>query len=154
MEPWITVFLGLMALCSLIQVAFLCGLAVTALRTAKLAAELRERAAVELRQPLAHLSEAARNIRDISSIVREETQAIQGTARQAVEQVREAKEDVRRAVRSPWVEITAFAKGVSRAVSTFREAPSMPRASDAPESSEFTPPPAAALTGERPWPRA
>jgi len=128
MDSWITVFLGLIALGSVVQVAFLVALAVLGLRTARVASEIRARAESELREPMAHVTEALRNVKDISSIVAGEARAVQDTAHQAASEVKEAKEDVSRVIRAPWVELSAFAKGVATAVSVFRETPPAPAA--------------------------
>jgi hypothetical protein len=134
MESWIAVSLGLMALCSIVQVAFLITLAVLGLRAARLAREMRERTEAELHQPMAHLSEAMRNVRDITGIVSAEARALRDTAQHAAADVREAKEEVRRVVRSPWVEANAFAKGVVRAMAVYREAQAVRTPATPPET--------------------
>ena len=126
MDSWTTVFLGLIALGSVVQVAFLVALAVLGLRAMRVAGEIRTRAESELRDPIAHVTEAARNVKEISAIVAGEARAVQGTAQHAADEVREVKDSVVRAARTPWVELSAFAKGVACAVTTFRATSSAP----------------------------
>jgi hypothetical protein len=141
MNSWITVFLGLIALGSVVQVAFLVALAVLGLRAARVAGEVRARAENELREPIAHVTGALRNVKDISAIVAGEARSVQDTAHHAVDQVKEAKDEVTRVVRTPWVELTAFAKGVATAVAVFRETPSTPSSEPpaAPQPEAFAP---------------
>ena len=129
MNSWIVVCLGVIALGSLVQVGFLVTLSVLALRTARRAAALQERAQAELRGPLRHVSETARIVRDISDIVAEEARTLRAGAQAAAEEVREARADVLRTVRAPWVEVHALAKGVARAASVMR---SMSRSASTP----------------------
>jgi hypothetical protein len=123
METWVVVFLGVMAVASLIQVGFLIALAIVARRTTRRAQGLGVRARRELRVPLAHLSEATRNVKEISTLVAAEARELRESAQLAAEEVRAAREDVRRAVRSPFVEIAALAKAFSTAVAAFRRPP-------------------------------
>jgi hypothetical protein len=123
METWIVVFLGIIALASLVQIAFLTALAVLGIRSARVIAETREQVARELREPVTHLAEAARNLKDVSQVLAGEAHALRDNTHRAAEQIRDARQAVGRAVRSPWMELAAIAKGVARGVSTFRRGP-------------------------------
>jgi hypothetical protein len=120
MDSWTAVFLGVIALGSLIQTAFIVSLIVLALRTRTAVGRATEQARRELREPIAHLSEAARNLKEITAIVGAEARSVRDTTQEAAHKVREAKEEVARVVRSPWVEIAAVAKGLARGVSVYR----------------------------------
>jgi ABC-type multidrug transport system fused ATPase/permease subunit len=139
MESWAIVFLGIIALASFVQVAFFLTLAVVGFMVARRLMRLQERAAAELREPRQHATEALRHVKDISAIVAEEARTIRAGAHAAATEVREAKEDVRRVIRMPWVEMAAVVKGVARAVSVIRETPWTPPGNG---GAVRTPPPA------------
>ena len=120
MESWVVVFLGVIALSSVIQIGFLVTLGVIGMRAAKRASALQQQAREELREPIRHVTEATRHVREITALVSQEVRTLRDSAHVAAEEVRSAKQDVVHAVRSPWVEVSAFAKGVTRAASTFR----------------------------------
>jgi len=126
MQPWIVAFLGIIALASLVEIAFFATVAVAAFRVMRRAQRLGERAMVELAEPKQHATEALRHVKDISSIVAEEVRTVRAGAHAAAQEVREAKEDVRRVIRMPWVEAAAVVKGVARAVAVMRETPWTP----------------------------
>jgi hypothetical protein len=134
MENWIVVFLGIIALGALAQMAFLLVLAVVGSRLMRSLAETREQVRREMHQPLAHLTEVARNLKDVSEVLSGETQALRRNTRAAGEQIREAKATVRRVARSPWIELSALAKGVARGVSAFRHDSGAPDMTPAPLS--------------------
>jgi hypothetical protein len=126
MESWAVAFLGVIALASFIQILFFVTLAVIGYMVVRRAQRLGERAAVELREPAQHATEALRHVKEVSAIVAEEARTIRAGAHAAAEEVREAKEDVRRVIRMPWVEAAAVAKGIARAVAVIRETPWAP----------------------------
>jgi hypothetical protein len=121
METWIVVFLGVIALGALVQIAFFAVLAFLGLRAIRFVKEAGEQARRELALPMAHLTEATSNLKDISGILAAEAHTLRATADETKRQIQETKENVRRAVRSPWVEVQALAKGVARGFSVLRD---------------------------------
>jgi hypothetical protein len=120
METWVIVLLGIIAFSSLVQIGFLASVAVLGLRAARRAGELQAQARAELQEPLRHITETTRHVRDISSMVSSEVRTLRDSAHAAKDEVAAARDHVTRVVRSPWVEVSAFAKGVTRAASVFR----------------------------------
>ena len=110
MESWTVIFLGIIALGSLVQTTLLVALAFLGLRAARFVADTREQARQEMAEPLAHLGEATRHLREIAEILSDEARTVRRSA-QAL-----------RAVRTPWVGLTALAKGVARGVEAYRRA--------------------------------
>ena len=138
MESWLVVFLGVLALASILQVVVLVVFARLGLQTARRARALQERARVELRVPLGHLSEATRNVKEMSTLLAGEARELRDSARTAAVDVRAAKDDMTRAVRTPVVHVSALARAVVRAVQTFRRTPFRPPT--ARHGAEYTPP--------------
>ena len=138
MESWLVVFLGVIALASIIQVVFLVVLARLGLQGARRARVLQERARVELRVPLGHLSEATRNVKEMSTLLAGEARELREGARTAAVEIRAAKDDMARAVRTPVVHVSALAKAVGRAIETFRRTPFRPPTVR--QGAEYTPP--------------
>ena len=120
METWVVVLLGVIALSSVVQIGFLVSVALVGVRAARRAGKLQEQARAELAEPLRHVTETTRHVRDISALVSDEVRTLRDSAHAAADEVTAAKDRVTRVVRSPWVEVSAFAKGVSRASSVFR----------------------------------
>lgn len=68
MESLAVTFLGIIALSSLVQAAFIVGLAIQGRRTARQVGELQERVEREIQPGLAHLTRIARNAAEVSDI--------------------------------------------------------------------------------------
>ena|SRR5258708_630678 len=111
MHPWLAVFLGIIAIGSLVQVGLLVAAAVVALRAARAFAHLRDELRRETQLPLANLSETVRNVRRMTSIVGDEVHTLRNSARHASEEVVTVKAEVKRALHGP----------VARGVAVYRD---------------------------------
>lgn len=121
MDSWTPVFLGIIALGSLVQVGLLVGAAVVALRAARAFARVRDEIRRETRLPLANLSETVRNVHRMTSVVGDEARTLRDSARRASDEVGTAKAEAKRALHGPVARIGALGKAVARGVAVYRD---------------------------------
>ena len=117
MSPWALVFLGVIALASLTQAAFLVVLALQSRRLAASVDELRARVEKDLRPSLESLSRITRNLAEDSDLGVLQARRIDAALADTLDKVEAATEAVRRFVVrpvGPLAEVNAFFKGVKR----------------------------------------
>jgi hypothetical protein len=124
METWGVVFLGIIALTSVVQAAFLIGLARAGRRLGQRVDALQRRIDEDLRPGLDHLTRLTRNLAEISDLAALQTQRVSEVLSNTLDRVEETTELVQRLVLrplAPLAEIVAFIKGLRRGLEAYRE---------------------------------
>jgi len=117
-------FLGVIALASVVQAAFLVALALGGLKLMKRVDELQERLDREVRPAFEHLARVTRNLAEVSDLATLQARRIDFFLADTVDKL----EDVTAQVRSfvvrplgPLADIMAFLKGLRRGMDVYRE---------------------------------
>jgi hypothetical protein len=117
MEVWGVIFLGVIALSSLIQAAFLIGVARSGRRVAQRLDELQERVDREIRPTLESLNRVTRNLAEISDLgvlqVRRIDEALADTIAKVEETTTVVRELILRPI-GPILQILAVLKGIRK----------------------------------------
>jgi hypothetical protein len=124
METWGVVFLGIIALSSIVQAAFLIGLARAGQRLGQRLEALQRRVDEDIRPGLEHLTRVTRNVAEISDLAALQTQRVSEILSNTLDRVEETTELVQRLVLrplAPLADVLAFVKGLRRGLETFRE---------------------------------
>jgi len=122
MESWAVVFLGVIALASLVQTVFLVALAVAGRRLARRVDEMHDRFERELRPSLDSLSRMSRNLAEISDLATLQGRRIDGVLADTIDKVEEATGLLRRfLVRplGPLADVAAVIKGLRRGLDVY-----------------------------------
>jgi hypothetical protein len=123
MQSWIVVFLGVIALCSLVQAGFLIGLAVGGRRLARRIDALQQRIDREIRPSLDHLSQVTRNAAEISELAAAQVRRIDEVLADTVAKVEDTTEALHKLLLrplAPIADVVAFFKGVRRGIDVYR----------------------------------
>ncbi|HET7293008.1 MAG TPA: hypothetical protein VFM88_11320 [Vicinamibacteria bacterium] len=123
MESWGVVFLGIIALGSLVQSAFLIGLAVSARRLSRRVADLQERVDRDLRPALDHLSRVTRNLAEVADLAVLQARRVDDLLADTVEKIESTTEVVRKLVLrplGPLADLAAFFKGLRRGLEVYQ----------------------------------
>lgn len=117
-------FLGVIAVCTLLQSAFMVALALGGLRLARRLEELQARIDRELKPTLDHLSRITRNLAEISDLATLQARRIDDLLVDTVDKI----EDVTAAVRNvvarplgPLGDLVAFVKGLRKGLDVYRQ---------------------------------
>lgn len=124
METLALVFLGVIALSSLVQGAFLVVLARGGVRLARRLDELQGRVDREIRPALASVTQVARNVAEVSDILTLQAQRVDALLADTSLRLEQATADVRRALSrplAPFASAAAMFRGVRRAVTVYRQ---------------------------------
>jgi hypothetical protein len=124
METWAVVFLGVIALTSLVQSAFLLGLALQGRRLARRVTEVQERFERDLRPSLEGLSRITRNLAEVSDLAVLQARRIDGALADTIEKIEETTSLVRRTLLrplGPLVDLAAFLKGLKRGLEVYQQ---------------------------------
>lgn len=122
METWGVVFLGVIALASLVQAGFLIGLTVGGRRLARRLDALNERIDREIRPALDNLGRITRNVAEVTDLVTLQARRIDDLLADTVEKIEDTTETIRRIVvrpLGPLVDIVAFLKGIRRGLHVY-----------------------------------
>jgi hypothetical protein len=117
------VFLGVIALASLVQGAFLVGLALGGLRLARRMGEIQRSVETEIRPAIDDVSRLARNLASVSEIATGQARRLETLVASTVTRVEDARSQVRAAVGRPFEslrDVGAIVKGVRRGVDVYR----------------------------------
>jgi hypothetical protein len=120
METW---FLGVIALCSVVQAVFLIGLAVFGLRLSRRLGRLQESLDREIRPSLEHVSRVTRNLTEVSDLAVLQARRLDDLVADTIDKVEEATTLVRRFVVRPvrpLSDVVAFFKGLRRGLEVYR----------------------------------
>lgn len=124
MQTWGIVFLGIIALGSVVQAAFLLGLAMQGRRVAQRLDELQERVDREIRPSLDNLQRVTRNLADVSDLAVLQVRRFDGLLADTVDKVEETTTLMRKVILrplGPLVDIAAFLKGVRRGLEAYQQ---------------------------------
>jgi hypothetical protein len=118
------VFLGVIALSSLIQGALLLMLARDGLRLSKRIQDLQARVEAEIRPIVADVNAVARNLSQVSDLAAAQAQRLQDVIAETVRKVEETRDEVRAVLAHPIAALgdaVAFLKGVRRGLEVYRQ---------------------------------
>lgn len=118
------VFLGVIALSSLVQAVFLIGLARGGMRLSKRVTQMQERYDRELRPLVDHASRVSRNLAEVSDLAVLQVRRVDGLVSDTLERVDQAAGQINRLIVKPLGPITdvaALLKGLRVAVDVYRD---------------------------------
>ena len=117
------VFLGVIALASLVQGVFLVGLALSGLRLARRLGEIQKSVETEIRPAMDDVSRLARNLASVSEVASSQAQRLESFVAQTVTRVEDAQAQVRESVGRPFDsfrDVGAILKGVRRGFDVYQ----------------------------------
>ena len=117
------VFLGVIAFASLVQGAFLVGLALGGLRIARRMGEIQKSVETEIRPALDDVSRLAQNLASVSELATRQAERLETVVAHTVSRVDEARTQVRDAVGRPldsFRDVTAVLKGLRRGFDVYQ----------------------------------
>jgi hypothetical protein len=117
-------FLGVIALSSLVQAAFLIGLALSARRLGRRVEEIQQRVDRDLRPTLESLSRISRNLAEVSDTAVIQARRVDALIADTVEKIEDTTSMVRAFVvrpLGPLGDILAFLRGVRRGVEVYSQ---------------------------------
>jgi hypothetical protein len=124
MNSWAVLFLGVIALSSLVQAVFLIGLAVGGRRLARRLDEIQKGIDREIRPTLDNLSRITRNLAEIADLATLQARRVDDVLADTVDKIEEATDMIRRVILrplGPLVDVAAFLKGLRRGVQVYRK---------------------------------
>ena len=124
METWGVVFLGVIALGSLVQAGFLIGLTMQGRRLARRLDALQDRVEREVRPSLDSLARVTRNLAEVSDLAVLQVRRFDGMLADTVEKIEETTTLMRRVILrplGPLVDIAAFLKGIRRGLEVYHQ---------------------------------
>lgn len=124
MDSWAVLFLGVIALSSLVQAVFLIGLAVGGRRLARRLDEIQKGIDREIRPTLDNLSRITRNLAEIADLATLQARRVDDVLADTVDKIEEATDMIRRVILrplGPLVDVAAFLKGLRRGVQVYRK---------------------------------
>ncbi|HEX9203346.1 MAG TPA: hypothetical protein VF964_05245, partial [Vicinamibacteria bacterium] len=122
METWGVVFLGVIALASLVQAGFLIGLAMGGKRLARRLDALNDRIDREIRPALDNLGRITRNVAEVTDLVTLQARRVDDLLADTIEKIEDTTDTVRRIILKPLgplVDIAAFLKGIRRGLDVY-----------------------------------
>jgi hypothetical protein len=123
MESLGLVFLGLIALSSLVQGLFLLGLGWGGLKLMRRLEEIQGRVERELRPALANVSRLTRNVSEVSEVASAQVQRMEALVERTRERVDETRAEMREALAMPLgglSEVSALLKGFRRGLDVYK----------------------------------
>jgi hypothetical protein len=124
METVGVVFLGVIALSSLIQGALLLVLARGGLRLSKRIQDLQARVEAEIKPIIDDVNAVSRNVSQVSDLATAQAQRIQDVIADTVHKVEETREEIKLVLAHPAAAVgdaLAFLKGVRRGLEVYRQ---------------------------------
>jgi hypothetical protein len=124
MDSWGMVFLGLIALGSLIQALVIIGVALGGLRVAKRVQALQGNVDRELRPALESLNRVARNAAQVADVVNVQARRVEDLVGLTVARLDEVRAQVRGRVKRPaasLADVGALLKGFRRGLNVYRQ---------------------------------
>ncbi len=117
------VFLGVIALTSLVQGLFLIGLGWGGLKLMRRVQQIQGRVEEELRPALESVSRITRNVSEVSEVASMQVQRVEALADHTLARIEETRERVREALAIPLgglVELSALLKGFRRGLDVYQ----------------------------------
>lgn len=124
METWGVVFLGVIALSSVVQAGFLIGLMIGGRRVARRVDALSDRIDREIRPALDNLGRITRNLAEVTDVVTLQVRRIDEVLADTIEKIEDTTDTIRRVIirpLGPLLDIAAFFKGVRRGLSVYTQ---------------------------------
>ena len=124
MESWGVVFLGVIAVTTLVQAAFMVGLALGGLRLFRRVEELQTRIDRELKPTLDHLSRITRNVAEVTDLATLQARRIDYFLADTVDKLEDLTSAVRNVVSrplGPLADVLAFVKGLRKGIDAYRQ---------------------------------
>jgi hypothetical protein len=122
METWGVVFLGVVALASVVQAAFLIGLAVFGSRLARRLDVLQARLDREISPALENFTRVSRNAAEISDLATLQARRVDLLLSDTIEKIEETTTTIQQVVvrpLKPLAEVLAFVKGLQRGLDVY-----------------------------------
>lgn len=123
MDDWALIFLGVIALSSFVQGAFLVGLALKGLELSKRVREMQSSVEAEIQPVLDNFERVSRNMTEVSEIASAQARRASELASETMERVEEAREQVRSATQKPLSSLRnvgALIKGLRRGLEVYQ----------------------------------
>ena len=123
MESWALVFLGVIALSSLVQGLFLVGLGWGGLKLLRRLEEVQGRVEREMKPVLASVARISQNVSEVSAAASAQVQRVEELVGHTLDRVDEARAQVRQAMTVPLgglTEVSALLKGLRRALDVYK----------------------------------
>ena len=124
METWVVVFLGVIALSSVVQACFLIGIMIGGLRVARRVDALSNRIDREIHPALDNLGRITRNLAEVTDLVTLQARRIDDVLADTIEKIEDTTDTIRRVILKPLgplVDIAAFFKGIRRGLSVYTQ---------------------------------
>jgi hypothetical protein len=124
METWGVVFLGVIAAASLVQAAFLLGLAREGRRLTRRLDALQDRLEREIKPTLDQLTRVSRNFGEVSDLVVLQARRIDDVLADTLDKVEATTEVLRNFITrplGPLADVVAFLKGLRRGLEVYRQ---------------------------------
>jgi hypothetical protein len=124
METWVVVFLGVIALSSVVQAGFLIALIIGGRRVARRVDALGDRIDREIHPALDNLGRITRNMAEVTDLVTLQARRIDDVLADTIEKIEDTTDTIRRVVLrplGPLVDIAAFFKGIRRGLSVYSQ---------------------------------
>jgi hypothetical protein len=124
METWGVVFLGIIAASSLVQAAFLLGLALQGRRLARRVEALQDRLEREIKPALDQVTRISRNFGEVSDLVVLQARRVDDVLADTLDKVEAATDVLKNFVTrplAPLADILAFLKGLRRGLDVYRQ---------------------------------
>ncbi|MCM2255817.1 MAG: hypothetical protein NDJ94_09120 [Vicinamibacteria bacterium] len=121
---WSTVFLGVIALASLVQAGFLVALALSGRRLAQRIDQLQQRLDKELAPALASFVRVSRNLEEVADLAVIQARRVDDLLADTLEKVQDTTTQIQRVVLRPLRPITdlvAFLRGIKKGVEVYRQ---------------------------------
>lgn len=124
MEPWGVVFLGVIALATLVQAVFLVNLTLAGRRLARRLDELQARIDREIRPSLEQVFRISRNLAEISDLAVLQARRVDDLLGDTVDKIEDVTGVLRKLILrplGPLADIVALLKGVKRGLEVYRQ---------------------------------
>lgn len=124
MNSWGVVFLGVIALSSVVQAVFLIGLARSGRRLARRLDELQDRIDREIKPNLDHLSRMTRNLAEVSDYAVLQARRVDDLLADTFEKIEQTTSMIRQIILrplGPLLDIAAFFKGVRKGLEVYQQ---------------------------------
>ena len=124
MDTWGVVFLGIIAIASVVQSAFLIGLALAGKKLSRRVAEIQDRIEREIKPSLDNVSRVTRNLAEVSDLAVLQARRVDGLLADTIDKVEETTTLIRKVVLKPigpLVDLAAFLKGLRRGLEVYQQ---------------------------------
>jgi hypothetical protein len=124
MGTWGVLFLGVIALSSVVQAGFLIGLALGGRRLGRRLDALNERIDRDIRPALDNLGRITRNVAEVTDIVTLQARRVDDLLADTIEKIEDTTDTIRRVIvrpLGPLADVAAFFKGVRRGLSVYTQ---------------------------------